>query len=82
MKRLMLATVFALMIPAFAQAETPSPYKGIDFQWDYAAHPDQPEPLVKTPKEKKRNYYRLIPLLMVMISGISYIINRKPAKKV
>jgi hypothetical protein len=35
MKRLMLATAFAFMIPTFAQAEDPSPYKGIDFQWEY-----------------------------------------------
>jgi hypothetical protein len=41
MKRLMLATAFAFMIPIFAQAEDPSPYKGINFQWeygDYATH--------------------------------------------
>jgi len=72
MKRLMLAVAFALIIPAFAQAETPSPYKGIDFQWeygDYAAHTGfniyqvgKTEPLVKITDRTKRNYYHLMPL--------------------
>ncbi len=74
MKRLMLAMAFALMIPTFAQAETPSPYKGIDFQWeygDYAIHTGfniyqvgKTEPLVKITDRTKRNYYHLMPLVI------------------
>jgi hypothetical protein len=80
MKRLMLATAFVLMISTFAQAEDPSPYKGINFQWeygDYATHagfniyqvgpinaPGTTEPIVTVTDRTKRDCYHLMPLVI------------------
>jgi hypothetical protein len=74
MKRLMLAAAFALMIPTFAQAEDPSPYKGINFQWeygDYATHAGfniyqvgTTEPIVKITDRTKRDCYHLMSLVI------------------
>ncbi len=72
MKRLMLAAALALMIPIFAQAETPSPYKGISFQWeygDYAIHSGfniyqvgKVDPIVKVTDRTKRDCFHLMQL--------------------
>jgi hypothetical protein len=72
MKRLMLAVVFALMIPTFAQAEDPAPYKGINFQWEYGNYEihagfhiyqvGKVEPIVKITDRTKREYFHLMPL--------------------
>jgi len=74
MKRLMLAAALVLMIPIFAQAETPSPYKGINFQWeygDYAIHSGfniyqvgKTEPLVKITDRTKRDWFHPMSLVI------------------
>jgi hypothetical protein len=72
MKRLILAAALALMIPTFAQAEDPSPYKGINFQWeygDYAVHTGfniyqvgKVDPIMKITDRAKRNCFHSMSL--------------------